>query len=303
MGRGRIVSPRVLGALGVALVLGLCACGARVTAPAVEIPAPYPVVMLVNASTPLDDLYLGQYCGGVLTEESQVLTAAHCLADRDPSTVAVVAGVSNLCDDTAATGVDRSLVADVSEVPDTGGEVVALRLDMPLAPPEQKITVDGNETDVAIAVGWGRSSVGGVPSCELRQVSLDVVDAKRCADLIHSQDLPDEAVLCTVPRAAVNTCSGDSGGPVYVFQGGVFATLAVIESGAGCGPDAVGLNIAVPDVARVTDARRHHAQPRLNNEYRVRRAKPSTSHAPWTDRDGRTVTRDVGPAASHNRLP
>jgi len=206
---------------------------------------PYPVVAIVNASSTLDELYLAQYCGGVLVDATHVITASHCVENRALGTVAVVAGVTDLCDTAVAPASERSLVAARSSIPGAGPLVVQLTLASPLVAASQKWKVEGDRPDTAVALGWGRSSLGGLPSCELRQVDLRVVDPSHCAGLDDYQSQPPGSVLCTVPRTGVNTCSGDSGGPVYVFRERQVEALAIIESGAGCGSDAVGLNVRV----------------------------------------------------------
>lgn len=57
------------------------------------------MVALINASSPTNDIYNAQFCGGVVVELRLVLTAAHCVATRSAASIDVVIGGDNLCRD------------------------------------------------------------------------------------------------------------------------------------------------------------------------------------------------------------
>lgn len=54
------------------------------------------MVALINESSPTNDIYNAQFCGGVVIEQRLVLTAAHCVATRRAGSIDVVIGGDNL---------------------------------------------------------------------------------------------------------------------------------------------------------------------------------------------------------------
>lgn len=215
---------------------------------------PVPIVALVNHSASSDALFLGQFCGGVATSTVQVITAAHCVEDRSPATVDVVAGVSDLCAREVPSTLRRSAVVAIDPVVPSGGTLVRLVLQRPIEVPASPRPDPWSPPVVpgtAIAGwGWGRDAEAGVPSCELRRVGLVVVDPERCeyiasATFTRASDSGGAAYICAVPDADRNTCNGDSGGPVTVVDEttGRPRVIAVTMTGVGCGPGSLGLSV------------------------------------------------------------
>jgi len=197
-------------------------------------------VALVNSSAQDDDLFLGQFCGGVLVSSTMVVTASHCVEQRRPDTISIVSGVADLCHPEAGS-IHRTQVQAAGEVPNTGGQLTVLKLksrmhDVPPTLRGPAKVPDGT----AIALGWGRSEVGGVPSCGLRTVELDVTGNDRCASIAAAWSLSESQFFCTIAHGEVNTCDGDSGGPVFRAH-----DIGVTVAGYGCGSDDAGINILI----------------------------------------------------------
>ncbi|MDQ4138416.1 MAG: trypsin-like serine protease [Actinomycetota bacterium] len=57
-----------------------------------------------------------------------------------------------------------------------------------------------------------------------------------------------DEIVCTVPTGAINSCDGDSGGPVLVYRDERLVDVAMTMAGWGCGPEARGLNIRLNTV-------------------------------------------------------
>jgi len=187
-------------------------------------PAPPPtLVSLVSHTAPSDDVASTHFCGGVLVAPDLVATAAHCLTDRSPASIDAIVGADNLCS-TAAIGGDRLAVAAFEPL-DTAADIALLRL---ASSSSVSPTAFTSSTTDPVAWGWGTRSPGGLGSCTARPVALAVTN--ECVGT-PAGSLDD--YLCAVPTGDLNTCTGDSGGPVLADG----ALLAVVSSGAGCGPD------------------------------------------------------------------
>lgn len=190
--------------------------------------------------------------GGVFTETSWVLTAAHCLADgagnvADPAAIQVLVGQQDLSQATAAQRRDvAEIIAHPLYVPDAVlyNDVALIRLATPvtgitpirIATPADAARFAPGET--AYIAGWGN---------RLPQTGFDFPDVAHKAqapivDLTSCNERYDGALstihLCAgvFPDGGIDTCQGDSGGPLMVSDGaGGFLHAGIVSFGTGCG--------------------------------------------------------------------
>lgn len=203
------------------------------------------VVALISASAPPDDIYNGQFCGGVLVGRDQVLTAAHCIVARNATTIDAVVGGDNLCRDLPIDGV-RMRVADIAIHPsyDAGSgrfDLARLTLQAPLSDDWVRgVELQSLADEPAVAVGWGRASVAGVAPCRLARRPMRLVDEAECASRLKGVDrnFDSTSMICAVPAADHwrDPCSGDSGGPLIVgTDPNEGAVIGIVSWGRGCG--------------------------------------------------------------------
>ena len=185
--------------------------------------APSTLVALISHTAPVDDVAPTHFCGGVLVAPDLVATAAHCLTDRAPSSIDAIVGADNLCSTAAIDG--SRLAVTAFEPLDTSADIALIRLAEPSPVTPASLTTSDSEP---VAWGWGTGSPGGLGPCSARPVGLTITD-ECTGEAVGALD----DYLCAVPAGDVNTCTGDSGGPVFVDG----ALLAIVSSGAGCGPD------------------------------------------------------------------
>jgi secreted trypsin-like serine protease len=167
-----------------------------------------------------------------------VLTAAHCAADLDPDQIEVVAGEENLVTGTAKpVAVDDAIIYPGYVGSEFGsGDVAILRLHKSITgitPATIAPSLPAAGSDVQIA-GWGRTNPEGAFPGQMQQATVQVVADATCRDDYQTGFLSDSMFCAGVVGGGVDSCSGDSGGPLMVASSGTFEVAGVVSSGLGC---------------------------------------------------------------------
>jgi len=170
------------------------------------------------------------WCGGTVISNQWIMTAAHCIEDREkPFTVKL--GVFNKYKNDEP-GEVVSVVSDIVPHPNFNFsasccapyDIALLKLEKPveytdhitpicLPNAEDKDAKAGTE---AILTGWGLTRAFGEGSQQLRQVTLPVVSPEIC-EAASEQFEKDDMVCFGLKEGNKGACHGDSGGPA-VYQ-------------------------------------------------------------------------------------
>ena len=187
------------------------------------------------------------FCGGSLIANDVVLTAAHCVDGQDTSGWEVVAGRTDLTDDStgetiAVTGsrvhpwYDSDTVANDAALlflqsGQTQGATVQLD-----PSGEQPFWSPG---DSVFSAGWGTTSSGGSQSPDqLKEVGMQIQPDSACASALGPDYDPGSALCAGLPDYTTDdTCQGDSGGPLVTPDD---TLIGVVSWGNGCAAGAPG---------------------------------------------------------------
>jgi secreted trypsin-like serine protease len=256
----------------------------------------------------------GFFCGGVIIDATHVATAAHCVVGSGSSgSLEVLAGSTSLSRPDA--GSVRDPVASSSfdsryEPASSDYDVALLTLARPLWSSQAPPAVNGVSTIaplpvdagralaygnpnitpavIATASGWGDvnpapGSGPGYPT-SLRAVRMPLVSDGLCEEAYAAieQTITPRMICAGGGRSRVDTCYGDSGGPLLADQNnpprppGDYVLVGLVDFGNGCaqrGYPGVYASIADPDVARFLQLGAGHRATPIGKQAKKKRKK------------------------------
>ncbi len=171
-------------------------------------------------------LFQRQFCGATLIAPDWVLTAAHCVDDTTAPRLQVVVGLTDLNDTSGAEirGVKGIYIHpnySESSRGDLFSDIALLLLDSPITTIDPisfaPAPFNAPAGTLLRALGWGDTQASPRYPTELQMVDLNLVSLSS-ANRHYGGNL-DRRHLAAM-TAGKDTCSGDSGGPLFDEDGG-----------------------------------------------------------------------------------
>lgn len=219
----------------------------RIVGGNVSLSGQWPWVMALvstNSKTgkPFTNPWRDQFCGGSLIAPTWVITAGHCVYDETISSFSVIANLHNLQKDSGEIHAVKRIVIHPNYNNTTlNNDVALVQLQNPVTNAQILPLISGNPllaNATATIVGWGALSEedanNGIYPKRLHEAKVPIVTNATCKKSYGHHQIDGNKLCAGLAAGGIDTCEGDSGGPLMVQQGQMWHLAGITSYGTGC---------------------------------------------------------------------
>ncbi|XP_014477136.1 PREDICTED: venom serine protease-like [Dinoponera quadriceps] len=199
------------------------------------------------------------FCGATIISENYVVTAAHCVEEKNLSKIGVIIGDHDITtgNDTSAAKLYRiqdctihpnysNIMNDIAVCKIEGTIEYSIKVGPVCLPFQHRCDSFGGS--IVTVLGWGLLEFGGTKATTLQEVDLNVINLQKCKNYYNTNNklYVTNYHICTFTPGK-DACQMDSGGPLLWRNPTTHDVIliGIISAGTGCASDAPSINTRV----------------------------------------------------------